>query len=231
MSPAAKKVYQHLLSLADPQVAASTRRFFKQHTPPDEVFLGIRTPVLRKLVREYRHLSLPDTLTLLKTPEHEVRMMALFLMIELFRSGDVKKRGTIYQAYLDHTPCINNWDFVDVSTPHIVGAYLTDRSRKPLYRLAQSKNLWERRMAILATFHFIRNQDFDDTLAIAEILLHDPEDLIHKAVGWMLREVGKRDRKTEEAFLDHHAATMPRTMLRYAIERFPERRRQQYLKR
>lgn len=121
-------------------------------------------------------------------------------------------------------------DFVDVSTPHIIGAYLEDRSRRPLYRLAKSKDLWERRMAILATFHFIRNDDFADTLAIAEVLLHDPEDLIHKAVGWMLREVGKRDRRSLESFLEQHTSAMPRTMLRYAIEKFPERKRQHYLK-
>jgi len=229
MSPATKKVYQHLLSLADPKGAASTRRFFNQHTDPDEPFIGIPMPVLRKYVRDAHHLSLPEAISLLHIPEHEIRMFALLVLNDQFASGTAAEQRAIYRTYLDNTAWINNWDFVDTSAPQIIGGYLLDRSRKPLTRLAKSKNLWERRMAILATFPFIRNDDFADTLAISERFLHDPEDLIHKAVGWMLREVGKRDQKVEETFLNQHAAVMPRTMLRYAIERFPEKRRRHYL--
>jgi 3-methyladenine DNA glycosylase AlkD len=139
-------------------------------------------------------------------------------------------KTAIYRAYIDSTHRINNWDLVDVTAPQIVGAHLSDRNRKPLYRLAKSKSLWERRIAIIATFYFIRRNQFDDTLAIADLLLNDKEDLMHKAVGWMLREVGKRDQKVEESFLLPHYKQMPRTMLRYAIERFPEPKRLAYLK-
>jgi 3-methyladenine DNA glycosylase AlkD len=157
-------------------------------------------------------------------------LLALVILSSQFEKGDAQTRKSICDLYLANTERVNNWDLVDLSAPHIVGAHLQNRSRRPLYRLAKSTSLWERRIAILATFHFIRENEFDDTLRIAELLLQDEEDLIHKAVGWMLRELGKRDLATEERFLDDHAAEMPRTMLRYAIERFPERKRRAYMR-
>jgi 3-methyladenine DNA glycosylase AlkD len=157
-------------------------------------------------------------------------LLALLIMVGQFAKGGSEKKQYIYDRYLDHTQFINNWDLVDCSAYKIVGPFLMNRSRSPLYQLAGSDMLWERRIAIMSTFHFIKNNEFTDTLQIAEVLLTDPEDLIHKAVGWMLREIGKRHLPTEETFLKKHYPKMPRTMLRYAIEKFPEPRRQQYLK-
>ncbi len=194
------------------------------------MFAGIRVPVLRKLAQEVQPLPLDEAGALLASPIHEARLLALLILVRQFARGDLATRRAIFELYLKNTNQINNWDLVDTTAPHIVGAFLLDRGRKPLYRLARSARLWERRIAIMATLEFIRHDQFDDTLAIAEILLRDKEDLIHKAVGWMLREVGKRDPATAVAFLDRHYRSMPRTMLRYAIERFPERKRQAYLK-
>lgn len=187
-------------------------------------------PVLRKLAHEFQPLPLDEAAALLRSPIHEARLLALLILVRQFARGNLKTRQAIFDLYLENTRRINNWDLVDATAPHIVGKYLLDRSRRPLYRLARSASLWERRIAIMATLEFIRHGHFDDTLAITEVLLRDKEDLIHKAVGWMLREVGKRDREAAEGFLDRHYRTMPRTMLRYAIERFPERKRQAYLK-
>ena len=156
-------------------------------------------------------------------------MLSLLILILKYRAGDPQCKKKIYRVYLEHTAFINNWDLVDVTAKNIVGSFLKDKDRAPLYKLARSGSLWERRIAILATFCFIEGHDFRDTLIIAEILMADPHDLIHKAVGWMLREVGKRDLTGEERFLKKHCAAMPRTMLRYAIERFPEAKRQSYL--
>jgi 3-methyladenine DNA glycosylase AlkD len=186
-------------------------------------------PVVRRCVREYEGLSLRGVEALLKSSWHEERMLGLLIMVRQFQRGDDAKQRVLYTLYLDSTDRINNWDLVDLSAEHIVGGWLRERSRKPLYRLARSASLWERRIAILATFHFIKRDDFGDTLAIAELLLGDRHDLIHKALGWMLREVGNRDRATEEAFLRTHYAALPRTTLRYAIERFPEPLRKRYL--
>ena len=209
------------------------QRFFK--TGPGEygegdLFLGVRVPAVRRVARIFRELPLTDTLALLQSEIHEERLLALIILTEKYRKGSSDDRTEIYKIYLGNTEYINNWDLVDTSAEYIVGAYLSDRSRKPLYTLAQSDNLWERRMAVMATFHFIKNGKFDETLKISEMLVSDAEDLIHKAVGWMLREVGKRDRNKEEIFLKKHYQSMPRTMLRYAIEKFPENLRQQYLK-
>ncbi|NOY07003.1 MAG: DNA alkylation repair protein, partial [Chlorobi bacterium] len=228
-----QEIQQHLRTLADPERAAVHQRFFK--TGPGEYgegdrFLGIRVPVLRKLARAYRDLSLAETKKLLASSIHEERFLALLIMVLKYRAGNEDERTTIYRLYLDSTRYVNNWDLVDTTAEHVVGDYLRDRDRSVLRRLALSRSMWERRIAILATFHYIRRNSFDETLAIAEVLLDDPEDLIHKAVGWMLREVGKRDMKTEERFLRKHYKAMPRTMLRYAIEKFPEPLRQRYLK-
>lgn len=225
-----QKIERRLTSLGDAEDAAQARRFFKtgpgQYGEGDQ-FLGIRVPVLRKLAKELIDTPLNDTVKLLHSPFHEARMLALLIWIYQAKRGD--KTLPLYRIYLANTRHINNWDLVDVSAEHIVGTHLFERSRQPLYKLAKSKSLWERRIAIISTFYFIRLGDFTDTLAIADILLNDPEDLMHKAVGWMLREVGKRDLTAEESFLLPRYTNMPRTMLRYAIERFPEPLRTAYL--
>jgi len=226
-------IRHRLKSLADPERASVSQRFFK--TGPGQygegdVFHGIRVPVLRKLSKEYQAISLESVDVLLQSPIHEERLLSLLILVLKFRNAELSLQRRIYTLYLDRTDRINNWDLVDTSAEHIVGAYLWDRSRKPLVRLAQSRILWERRIAIMATFYYIKRNHFDETLAIADMLVDDHEDLIHKAVGWMLREIGKRDLSTEEAFLIRHYPHMPRTMLRYAIEKFPEDKRQAYLK-
>lgn len=226
-------VCRRLRELGDPHIAAGSRRFFKtgrgEYGEGDR-FLGIRVPVLRACSREYRELPLDDVREVLESPFHEARLLALLILVARYSSPrGPHERGAIYRAYLDHTDRINGWDLVDCSAEHIVGAHLFERGRKPLYRLARSRSLWERRIAIMSTFHFIRRNDFTDTLAIAELLMGDREDLIHRASGWMLREVGNRDRAVEEKFLKAHCRAMPRTMLRYAIEKFPGRVRRAYL--
>jgi 3-methyladenine DNA glycosylase AlkD len=226
----ATAIRQRLAALANPAAAAGSLRFFKtgkgQYGEGDR-FRGIRVPVLRGLLREYRGISLSESLRLLKSRYHEDRLLALMRMVELFVRGDKARQGLIYRSYLLNTRYINNWDLVDASAEHIVGGWLWARSRRPLRRLARSAVLWERRIAILATFHFIRKRDFAETLAIARLLLNDEEDLIHKATGWMLREVANRDHAAAVEFLRLHCQRMPRTMLRYAIEKFslPERAR------
>jgi len=223
-----------LESLADEATAEILRGFFK--TGPGEYgegdrFRGIRVPVLRKLCREFRYAGIETISGLLDSPWHEDRMLALLLLIERYRASDEAGREVLYDFYCSRTARINNWDLVDLSAPYIVGRHLHARDRSPLYRFAESPNLWERRIAIVSTFHFIRDNDFRDTLTLAERLLADPESLLHKATGWMLREVGKRDQPLLEAFLDRYATVMPRTALRYAIERFPEAQRLAYLRR
>jgi len=221
-----------LRALGDSRKAEDLQRFFKTGTGEygeGDVFLGIRVPVLRKLATEYRDLTLGQAKKLLRSAIHEERLLALFILIDIFAKGsDVAKRQ-IYHLYLEHTQFVNNWDLVDASAEHIVGAYLWDKDKAPLLELAGSSLLWERRIAILSTFHFIKRGEFEATLKIARLLLADSEDLIHKAVGWMLREVGKRNLATEEAFLKKHYRKMPRTMLRYAVEKFPEEKRRAYL--
>ena len=222
-----------LRSVADPEKAKVLLRFFK--TGPGEygegdVFLGIQVPVLRKFARENRDLGEASLQVLLRSCVHEERMLSLLILIQKYVRGTDEERKKIYDFYLVNTSFVNNWDLVDLSAEHVVGHFLMRNSRRPLYQLAKSKSLWERRIAILATFHFIKQHEFSDTLKIAAILLSDKEALIQKAVGWMLREVGKRDLDAEEQFLMKNYQRMPRTMLRYAIERFPEEKRKRYLK-
>jgi 3-methyladenine DNA glycosylase AlkD len=233
MRPATKQIMDRLHELSDTDIAAHSQRFFKtgkgEYGEGDR-FLGIRVPTIRKCVREYRAIFLDDALALLKYPFHETRLFALLMLVAKYSSAhSVAEQEALYQSYLSHTEFINNWDLVDCSAEHIVGAHLFTRDRKPIYQLAGSKIIWERRIAVMSTFHFIKRDDFSDTLAIAEMLFGDEEDLIHKAVGWMLREVGKRDRNTEEKFLLKNYKEMPRTMLRYAIEKLPESQRLAYL--
>ncbi|MGH7718741.1 MAG: DNA alkylation repair protein [Gemmatimonadaceae bacterium] len=227
-----EQVRRRLKALADPDTAAHLQRFFK--TGPGEYgdvdrFLGIRVPVLRALARECASLPLAEVRKLLRSEVHEERLLALLVLVRAYAGADVETRNRIYTLYLESTRFINNWDLVDLSAEYIVGPHLSHRSRRPLETLARSPLLWERRIAMLATFHYIKQRDFETPLRIAELLLRDPHDLIHKAVGWMLREIGKRDERVEEEFLRAHCRDMPRTMLRYAIERFPEPKRRRYL--
>ncbi len=224
---------KELYALANPADARFLQGFFKtapgQYGAGDK-FLGLRVPDLRRLVREYPDLEDSEAIEMLASPWHEERLLALLFLVHMYGHGDDSVRDNIHRAYLANTRYINNWDLVDASAQYIVGAHLTARSIGLLERLARSDDIWERRIAIISTLHFIRADEFRPTLKIAKLLVEDPHDLIHKAVGWMLREVGKRDRKAEDAFLSRHYRKMPRTMLRYAIERHPERLRKQYLR-
>ena len=221
-----------LRAVANSERAAGSARYFK--TGPGEYgegdkFLGVTAPDLHRLAREFQSMSLKDVRRLLASGWHEERVLALLILVRQYERGDAGAKEKIYDAYLRATRHINNWDLVDCSAPQIVGGHLARKGRAPLRRLAKSSSLWERRIAIVATLHLIRLGEFDDTFRIAEMLLRDPHDLIHKATGWMLREAGKRDRRRLELFLDQHAAAMPRTMLRYALEHFPEAARRGYL--
>jgi len=231
-TPTLAGIRAELQLLADPVRATHSLRFFKtgpgQYGEGDK-FLGLTVPQMRKLVRKYHSLDDDDALELLASPWHEERLVALLLLVDGYKRGDEERRQRIHRAYLANARWINNWDLVDASAEHVVGPHLDAREIALLERLARSKNIWERRIAIVSTFHFIKRDEFRPTLRIATMLLTDSHDLIHKAVGWMLREVGKRDRKTLDLFLKKHYRRMPRTMLRYAIERHPERTRKQYL--
>lgn len=224
---------RELERLANPEQAALLQRFFK--TGPGgygegDRFYGMKVPQIRALVKLYHDTPLKEAQKLLKSPMHEARLLALLLMVDTYQRSHDPIRREIFDLYLRNTRYINNWDLVDLSAPHIVGQHLEKTDRAILKGLAASKSLWERRISALASFWFIRQNDFDDALAIAALLLNDKHDLIHKAVGWMLREIGKRSLSEEETFLKRHYKAMPRTMLRYAIELFPEARRQAYLK-
>ena len=229
----ATEISRSLQALGDRERAKVNQTFFKTgkgEYAEGDVFVGLRVPEVRQLAKEYQFLPFAEVVRLLRSPIHEARLLALLILIQSYRKGDVTFQRQIYNLYLRNTRFINNWDLVDVSAEHIVGHYLRNRSRDPLHALAVSNLLWDRRISIMATFHYIKCGEFVETLRIAERLLRDPEDLIHKAVGWMLREIGKRDRFTEEAFLKRHYKMMPRTMLRYATEKFPETLRQRYLR-
>ncbi len=239
----ADDVRKELKSISDPVKAAILQRFFK--TGPGQygegdLFIGIMVPQSRKISKRFGQLPLEEVKTLLYSRIHEERLVALLILVWRYNSSSsksMKEKEEIVKFYLDNIKQVNSWDLVDMSAPYILGAHLlADNNRACrtqrllLYRLAKSENIWERRIAIVSTYHFIRNGDFSDTLKIAEMLLHDRHDLIHKAVGWMLREVGKRDVAAEKAFLEKYWNTMPRMMLRYAIERLPESERHRYKK-
>lgn len=228
----AKSVKNHLLSLADPSHLKSAQRFFKtgkgDYGEGDQ-FIGIRMPVLRKAVTEFYPLTLKTTVTLLKSPLHEVRLFALLMLVKMFELGSVEDQEEIVGVYMDNLKHVNNWDLVDASCYKILGPYLVDKKKTPLFKLAQSESMWERRVAIVTTFHFIRHDDLKTTLELTDVLIDDPEDLLHKACGWMLRDVGDRDGLLLREFLSSRYQTMPRTMLRYAIEKFPKDERANYL--
>lgn len=196
-----------------------------------DVFLGVVVPELRKLARQSGHLEIRDIKKLLMSKFHEERLIALLILVDKYNGSDEKDKNKIYNYYLQHTKSINNWDLVDLSAPNIMGEYLLNKPKVVLSKLALSPDIWERRIAIIATLPFIRRGQYRQTLRIAKLLIDDKHDLIHKAVGWMLREVGKRSLVEEEAFLKKYHRSMPRTMLRYAIERFPEPKRKKYLSR
>ena len=225
-------IKKELRFYADKDRISNYQRFFKtgqgEYGEGDK-FLGVTVPNIHIVAKKFLNASFDDLEKLLKSPFHENRLVALFILVGQFEKGDEKCRKKIFTFYLKNRKGINNWDLVDNSAPKIVGAYLANKPKDILYKYAKSKNLWDRRIAIVSTFYFIRENSFDDTIAISEILLNDKHDLIHKAVGWMLREVGKRDVKILEEFLQKHSKNMPRTMLRYAIEKFPETQRKKYL--
>ena len=218
-----------LEQLSNPSKAKIQSSFFKtskrQYNESD-IFLGVTVPETRKIANKYLNLQLTEIQQLLSSKIHDHRLIALLILVENYKKT---KDKNIPQFYLQNLKQVNNWDLVDLSADKILGQYLLDKDKSILYKLAQSNNLWERRVAIISTFQFIKNNQFEDTLKISEILLNDKHDLIHKAVGWMLRELGKRNQELEEQFLKKHYQKMPRTMLRYAIEKFDGEKRKQYL--
>jgi 3-methyladenine DNA glycosylase AlkD len=223
---------EKLRSCASPAKARILKTFFK--TGPEQygagdIFIGVKVPEIRAVSEMFKDLDVRSILELLHAPIHEERLLALLILIHQYNAGTLSVKRTIVKLYLKNTPYINNWDLVDLTAPRLIGDWLKDKDRTLLDRLARSKHLWERRIAIVATHAFIRDREYNDTLRIADILLHDKEDLIHKATGWMLRETGKRDVQVLKDFLRSRHRLMPRTMLRYAIERFPEKERQGYL--
>lgn len=226
------KIFTELSSLSNKKRAMQSQRYFK--TAPGEyafgdVFIGVRVPELRQLASKYQAISMADCLILLKSPIHEYRFLALVSLERQYKKANSNQQQKIFNFYLKHTKHINNWDLVDVSAYKIVGVYLLKKNKSVLSQLAKSSSLWERRIAIIATYHFIQHSHYATTLKIAKILLFDEHDLIHKAVGWMLREVGKKDQQCEVDFLEKYAAKMPRTMLRYAIEKMSAQQRKNWL--
>ena len=228
----AEDVRSSLHQLADPLRAKKSAWFFKtepgQYGEGDQ-FIGVIVPAQRKIAAAYRELPLPDVLELLRSAIHEHRLTALFILVDQYRKGDQDTKKQLASFYYKNRAYVNNWDLVDSSAPYLLGDYLKTHSSNVLFRLAASKSIWDRRIAIISTFAFIKDGQFDLTLKIADMLLSDKEDLIHKATGWALREVGKKDRQALLNFLDLHAGSMPRTALRYAIERFSPEERKLYM--
>jgi len=223
---------KELRALKNPQKAALYQRFFKTgkgEYGEDDIFWGITVPQQRQVAKKYTSLAFFELQKILSSKIHEYRLTALIILTAKYKKADEPGKKAIADFYLKNTKNINNWDLVDLSAPNILGDYFFDKDKAILYKLARSKDLWEKRIAMMATFGFIRRGQFTDALKIAELLLKDQHDLIHKAVGWMLREVGNRDQKIEEKFLNQHSHQMPRVMLRYAIEKFPEEKRRFYL--
>ena len=226
-------VLSELQSMANPEKAAFLQRFFKtgpgQYAEGD-VFLGLIAPLTRSIAKANKQTPLAELQVLMESEYHEARLCALLIVVEQFKKASEAVRKQLYDFYLSNASRINNWDLVDVTCPHVVGAYLLDKDRSRLYELAESDNLWEQRIAMVSTVAFIRNREYTDTLALAEKFMMHKHDLMHKAIGWMLREVGKKDRETLSEFLEEYATRLPRTALRYAIEHYPEDQRQYFLK-
>lgn len=227
-------IQQELADYADPVKKEFLPKFFKtgkgQYGEGD-CFLGVVVPNTRSVARRYKDASLDVIAALLQSKWHECRLCALLMLVERFKKSNVADRKTVYMFYLSHTDRINNWDLVDLSAPYIVGEYLLDQPREDLYRLADSSWLWDQRIAVVATLTLIRKGDFSDILSLAERLLSHQHDLMHKAVGWMLREMGKRNKDLLVQFLEKHSPSMPRTMLRYSIEKFSDEERRYFMKR
>jgi len=222
-------------SLANPERAKISQRFFKTgkgEYGEGDIFIGITVPESRKIAKKYLLLQLEEILELLKSKIHEERLIALLILIEKFKKAKKNKveKRKVFEFYLNNSQHINNWDLVDLSADKIIGEFLFNEDKQLLHHYAKSKNIWQRRISIVSTYAFIRKRKFGETLAIAQILINDEHDLIHKAVGWMLREVGKRNSQVLETFLQQHYKIMPRTMLRYSIEKFPKEKRLKYLK-
>jgi 3-methyladenine DNA glycosylase AlkD len=219
---------------ANPEKISIYKNFFKTgkgEYGEGDVFIGVTVPDNRSVAQDFINIELNELLPILKSEVHEDRMCALLVLVYKFqKSKEEMEREKIVKFYLDNKYAGNNWDLIDCVVDKILGPWLINKDKSLLYQYAKSNNLWEKRMSIIATFYFIKNNKFEDTLEISKILLKDKHDLIHKAVGWMLREIGKRDLKVEESFLKKYYKQMPRTMLRYAIERFPENKRKAYLK-
>ena len=222
-----------LTELSDPERKKNLQRFFKTgkgEYGEGDVFLGVKVPDVRKVAKKYRKLPLNGITELLNSEIHEHRQVAIFILIDQYQKGKKADQKKIVEYYLKNTNRINNWDLVDSSAHKIVGDYYRDKTKDIFHKLSKSNNLWERRISVIGTFAYLPDGTFETSLTIAETLLHDPHDLIHKAVGWMLREIGKRDLPTLETFLNKHHKTMPRTMLRYSIEKLDKQKRQYYMK-
>jgi 3-methyladenine DNA glycosylase AlkD len=229
----ATNLQKELDALGNPTDAEFLQRFFKTYDggyAAGDIFIGLRVPLTRKIASTYTELSLTEVEKLLESPIHEHRLAALVVMVNKTKKATESQKQQLYELYLKRTDRINNWDLVDLSCRDIVGGYLNDKPKDPLYKLAKSKDIWERRIAIVSTWQFIREKQLSETFKIAEMLLNDTHDLIHKAVGWMLREAGKRDETALLKFLDKHAASMPRTTLRYSLERLKPEDRLYYMK-
>ena len=218
---------------ADKKHAKNMQWFFKtgkgEYGEGDK-FLGLKVPLQRKIAKKFSDIELNDLKHLLHSVYHEDRLISLLILVDKYKSADEKRKEKIYKLYIQNRKQINNWDLVDLSAPKIVGEHLLQRDKNLLYKYARSNKLWEKRIAILSTYTFIKSNSLNATLELSDILLYDKQDLIHKAVGWMLREVGKMNVKVLEEFLQSRYKKMPRTMLRYAIEKFPEQKRKKYLK-
>ena len=228
-----QKLIKELQEFADEKQAKNLQRFFKTEKGQygeGDIFIGLKVPYTRRISKKYVNLNLPNIQKLLDSKIHEHRLAGLFILIDKFKKSDEENKGNIFNFYLKNTKNINNWDLVDLSAPNIVGNFLIDKDKGILYKLAESKYLWEKRISILACFSFIRKEEFNDALRISEILLKDEHDLIHKAVGWMLKEIGKKDEKVLEDFLKKHYFEIPRTALRYSIEKFEESKRKKFLR-
>jgi 3-methyladenine DNA glycosylase AlkD len=232
----AETIKRDLAQAADAEKAAFFPRFFK--TRPGEYaegdqFIGVTVPKQRRIAKLHRDTPLPELAKLVGSPIHEHRLTGFIILTEQFRKADEEERARLFAFCRKHLAGLNNWDLVDTVAPKLIGEHLIAHPelRKMLYTFAEDSSLWKRRIAIIATQAFIRRGDFEDTLALSERLLHDSHDLIHKAVGWMLREVGERNLPRLEAFLERHAGEMPRTMLRYAIEKLPPQRRRDFMER
>jgi len=228
------KASDEIRKLANEEIAKHSLRFFKTGKGEygySDIFLGVRAPKIRLIAKKYIDISIVDMKILIQSKYHEERLLGLIILVNKYsKTKDKKTKNQLYKIYISSFKYINNWDLVDVTCPHVIGKHLIDKDRSILYKWSKSDDLWTKRIAIVSTFSFIRQNDLEDTFKIAEILLQDKHDLIHKAVGWMLREAGKRDLEKEEIFLKKYYRDMPRTMLRYAIEKFPESKRQAYLK-